>query len=575
MKTLREQLREYISFNHLKEVRMIQLLTKKIYRKTLTSIVASIQPAISKSSLQAMVEHGVTIFRINFSWFEKARIEEWRRQIFEINEIVKQENLVMGVMLDTKGPEFRVHALADDAVPLEGRNQQGYIYEAHKDIVLTLDPNEKTNRQTIAVSAPEQTEFQDLGERVVFGDGDYEAEIQSRARDGRSMIIRPANTLCVWDLSKVNFPQTVVTASALSEEDKNIIKFFIDLSKDLDPRLNFMFAQSFIKSIDDVQRLKHFLEDTIKILRPIVIAKLETYECSIPDNLEKIVEAASAVMIARGDLANETSRQQVPKLQRQIIKVAKRFNKPVLLATQVYASMKDNNILNCTRPEAEDVRSALELGVDGFVLTGETTTRYEDPETVVEAVAYQIWQDEQDLIKEDEREPSKTNLYERLREIERKAFHNKMRDEMAGPTLPIKAQQWLGTTDFAIAAVFRANTYGAIGLFPFTQKGGTVREMSRFYPETEIYPITRSSEAALGLLLCRCTHPVLIDVTDQELDELYIDSFKDLVRKIVNDLGLRKRRPNARYAICTMAHPPYQPGGTDTLLRIRIDDLPK
>jgi pyruvate kinase len=280
---------------------------------------------------------------------------------------------------------------------------------------------------------------------------------------------------------------------------------------------------------------------------------------------------SSAVMIARGDLANETSRQQVPQLQRDIIKVAKKCNKPVLLATQVYASMSNPNRYNCTRPEAEDVRSALESGVDGFVLTGETTSRPKDPETVVAALAAQIQKDEFDLIAGTDGGSSELNLYERLREADREVFHREMRKKMSDPHLPIKSQHWLGTTDVAIAAVFRANTYGAIGLFPFTAGGGTVREMSRFYPETDIYPITDSSETAQRLLLCRCIHPVLIEVKDEPADPP-IDHYKALVRRIVAELDLRKRRPHARYAICTMAHPPLQPGGADTLLRIRIDD---
>lgn len=565
---------------------MVELLTKRVYRKTLASITASIQPAIKKSSLQAMVEHGVTIFRINFSWFEKAPENEWRRQLLEINDIVRHENLVLGIMLDTKGPEFRVGNLDTtnivplDDVPLDDDKRdsvyepgkKGYIYKKNQDIILTLDPKEKTNGTTISVEAPPKTEFKDPGKRVVFGDGDYEATIKPRRSDERSMVITPARTMCVWDLAKVNFPGTRVTARALSDEDKEIIKFFLEAGKGLDKRLNFMFAQSFIKSVSDVERLSYFLDDAMGIYEPIIIAKLETYESSLADNLEKIIKKASAVMIARGDLANETSREQLPKLQREIIRVAKRCNKPILLATQVYGSMKDSRRWNCARPEAEDVRSALELGVDGFVLTGETTGRPEDPETVVGALVSQIEKDEDDLITQDEKDPSETNHYERLREVERIAFHKTMRKQMREPNLPVETQRDLGTTDFAIAAVFRANQYGAIGVFPFTSNGRTVREMCRFYPETRIFPITPSSETAQSLLLCRCTHPVLIEIPDEELAGFYIDNFKDLVRRIVSELDLRKRKPSARYAICTMAHPPLQPGGTDTLLRIRIED---
>jgi len=549
---------------------MVELLTRKVYRKTLTSIVASIQPEINRDSLLEMVKCGVTIFRINFSWFEKAPREAWRKKVQEINSIAREEGLVLSIMLDTKGPEFRVRDLDDDAIRLDG-GKTGYLYRPGQEITLTLDPAGRTNSKTIAIAAPPRTQFQDLGERVVFGDGDYEAVIKSRSRDGKSMVLTCEKSLVVWELAKVNFPRTSVTASALSDEDKAIITFFLETGKQLDKRVNFMFAQSFIKSLEDLDRLVHFLQDTMLIEKPIVIAKLETFESSRPENLNQIIKRASAVMIARGDLANETSRQEVPQLQRDIIKVAKTFNKPVLLATQVYASMANPDRFNCTRPEAEDVRSALELGVDGFVLTGETTARPGDPEKVVAALASQILKDELDLIKDNDREPCE-NHYERMREAERKAFHTKMRKQMRDPYLPIKKQRWLGTTDFAIAAVFRANTYGAIGLFSFTVGGATVREISRFYPEIDVYPVTGSPETAQSLLLCRCTHPILVQVTDYPLEDFYIDRFKDLVRKIVNELGLRARRPHTRYAICTMAHPPLKPGGVDTLLRIRIDE---
>jgi pyruvate kinase len=530
-----------------------------------------------------MVKSGVTIFRINLSWFEKAPLEKWSQKLREINSIAREEQIVLGIMLDTKGPEFRVRDLGDDAGPLDG-DRRGYVYEPGKEITLTLDPARRTDKQTIAITAPPKTQFKTPGRRVVFGDGDYQAEINARSYDGKSMVLTCTKPLVVWELAKVNFPGTSITARALSEEDTEIIRFFLEEGKSLDPRVSFMFAQSFIKHFEDLDRFIHLLQHGMKemnIDNPIVIAKLETYESSLPKNLNQIIERASAVMIARGDLANETSRQEVPQLQRDIIKVAKYFNKPVLLATQVYASMANPSRYNCTRPEAEDVRSALELGVDGFVLTGEITARPRDPEIVVAALASQILKDELDLIENDEREMAlikdverepPDNHYERLREIERKAFHKSMRKQMRDPDLPIEKQQWLGTTDFAIAAVFRANTYRAIGLFPFTQGGGTVREMSRFYPETDIYPVTGSAETAQSLLLCRCTHPVLVREADCPFEEFSIDRFKDLVKEIVNELGLRARRPNARYAICTMAHPPMKPGGVDTLLRIRIDE---
>lgn len=564
---------------------MARLLTRQVHRETLTSITASIRPEMTHKVLAAMVESGVTIFRINFSWFEKSSKESWISTIKDIQKIARSDQLVLGIMLDTKGPEFRVQHLAGSVAPIGGTNKTGYVYKEGSKILLTLNQAALTDEHTIAVQAPAGTTFGELSsdKRVVFCDGDYEAKIVSYQQGEDSMTITPTAQLHVWDLAKVNFPGTAVSARALDQEDMDIITFFVKRAgKRLDKRVRWMFAQSFVKSVKDVERLRHFLQanfkDSFKIDDPddpIIIAKLETFESVQPDRLEMIINESTAVMIARGDLANETSRQEVPQLQRQIVRVAKEANRPVLLATQVYASMADEQIRNCTRPEAEDVRSALELGIDGFVLTGETTNRPHNPEMVVRALANQIRKDEQKLID--------SNHYEELREPIRKKFHEEMKERMKDPNLKLKDQRWYGTRDFAIAAVFRGNAYRAIGLFPFTMGAGTVKEMSRFYPETEIYALTPSPEAAQLSLLFRCTHPVLIEIGEKELMAFNLDSLKDLVRVVVSELRLRERaveglslregKPNAKYAIGTMAHPPLQLGGTDTLLRVRIDDL--
>jgi len=560
---------------------MARLVTKRVHRETLTSITASIRPDMSHKSLAAMVEFGVTIFRINFSWFEKAPKEKWISTIENIGKIANSLELVLGIMLDTRGPEFRVHRLAGSSATLAETYRAGYVYKGSSKVLLTLNQAAQTDEHTIAVQAPAGTKFGKLSsdKRVVFCDGDYEAKIVSYQQGEESMTIMPTSQLRVWDLAKVNFPGTAVTAKALSEDDMKTISFFVEQAgKRLDKRVQLMFAQSFVKSVEDVDRLRHFLEDNFKLENPIIIAKLETFESVRTNNLKKIIDQSTAVMIARGDLANETSRQEVPQLQREIVRVAKEAKKvvPVLLATQVYASMADEQIMNCTRPEAEDVRSALELGIDGFVLTGETTNRPKNPQVVVRALANQIKNDERKLIE--------SNHYEKLREPVRKKFHDEMKERMLDPNFQLDDQRWYGTQDFAIAAVFRANAYRAIGLFPFTMGGGTLREMSRFYPETEIYALTPSPETAQVSLLHRCTHPILIEIEENELLSFNLDSFKNLVREVVEVLTLRERvvdglslregKPNTKYAIGTMAHPPLQLGGTDTLLRVRIDDLP-
>ena len=544
---------------------MIKVLTQKIYRQTLTSITATILPDHKLSTLFKMVNEGVTIFRVNLSWFDKRDKRKWKTVITAINDIAQREKIVLGVMLDTKGPEFRVGRLkpgVGSPQKINGRDKLCIDYE-NKEITLTLNPSASCdkNRIAVAVSVPQDTKFNSFGKWVMLGDGQYRAEIIQDATPGNSVTIKPCGNLRVWKGSKINFPGTDLTTPSINREESEALKFFVDeLGSSFNPPINFMFAQSFVKTATDIEQFKGSLAAECNILNPIIIAKMETYESFQDQNVESIVETASAVMIARGDLANETSRGEVPRFQRKIIKTSKKFGKPVLLATEVYHSMAPAETFHCSRPEAEDVRSALEQGVDGFVLTGETTDRA-DPWTVVKELVRQVKNDEEELIR--------VGYFTPLRQSFQTTFHEENRGRVADPTMDPKDRRMIGTIDFAIAAVFRANFYTAIGIFPFTAEGGTVRAMSRYYPETPIYALTNQHKTAQLLLLHRCTHPILIDIPARVLKRFGVNDLKELVRDVVDIVGLRDRS-TSNYAIGIMAHPPFRPGGADTLLRIRL-----
>lgn len=543
---------------------MHKILTQCVYRKALTSITATILPRHTPDQLAAMVKAGVTIFRINLSWFNKRDRNKWRTTLGAISELAQKQKLILGVMLDTKGPEFRVGRLKRGLGALQKNGDREYRkidYEG-TDITLTLHGSASCDERTIAVQAPENTEFELLGERVMFGDGNYQAIIRPDEYNRHSMIIRPEGRLSIWEGSKVNFPGTNLTAPAINRQESEAIRFFVDdVGPSLNPPMNFMFAQSFVKTANDVIKFEGLLMGDFNIKDPIIIAKMETFESALDKNLKDIIQVAAAVMIARGDLANETSRREVPRLQRKINQASKELGKPVLLATEVYNSMGQPGIFHCKRPEAEDVRSALEQGVDGFVLTGETTAR-PDPEVVIQALANQMEKDEQELIE--------SGYYFALRTAIQGKFHKEFRGRVADPTMSVYERGVIGTIDFAIAAVFRANFYEAIGLFPFTSKGGTVRAMSRYYPETPIYALTPDPKTAQLALLHRCTHPILIEIAKGKLRGFGVNDLKKLVREVVDTLGLQNTS-KSNYAIATMAHLPLQPGGTDTLLRIRLD----
>ena len=538
-----------------------------IFRQTLASLMVTIKPQIERRRLLNLVRAGTTVFRINLSWFSKKNESRWIETLRNIKEIESKENLILGVMLDTVGPEFRVNEVpqpgpkpkAGGKSSPAGRDDSPpplLEYQA-EEVQLVLDSSARCTADTIYVTGPAETQFRSRGDWVVFDDAKYRARIIKLSTDGNSMTIRPDTRMFLRKGAKVNFPGTELTAPPISAREMNAVKFFVEDARAHIPEINFMFAQSFIKSEVDIDKFSGLLAG-FNIFDPIIIAKLETYECVASETLTQITQKAAAVMIARGDLANETSRRQAPGLQRKIIEVAKEYGRPVLLATGIYGSMARPETFHPTRPEAEDVRSAVEWGVDGFVLTAETTSR-EDPETVVAALAKQIESDERELIE--------GGHFELFRNAQRERFQSEMRKEMARRDLGDEERREIGTMDFAIAAVYRANTYRAQGIFAFTATGATVRAMSRFYPETHIYALTPRGNTAQLLLLFRCTHPILIESPNVPKD-FDVREFKALVRQVARSLPLNTKCSN--FAIATMAHPPLEPGGTDTLLRIKL-----
>src|ERR1043166_5460557 len=136
---------------------MVDLLTKRVYRKTLTSIVASIQPQMEYQSLGEMVKYGVTIFRINFSWFKEASPQQWVKQLKDIDLIARQQELGLGIMLETGGPGFRVGARKDDPDGPDKEKEQPrriYVYDEGRDVSLTLVPTSETKVQRMGAERP-------------------------------------------------------------------------------------------------------------------------------------------------------------------------------------------------------------------------------------------------------------------------------------------------------------------------------------------------------------------------------------------------------------------------------------
>ena len=335
-------------------------------------------------------------------------------------------------------------------------------------------------------------------------------------------------------------------------------------------------AQSFVKSVDDVNELRANLKNIRPIAHePLIIPKLETREAVQEPTLQKILscEHSAAIMIARGDLANETARTQVPRLQRRITELCHKYWKPVLLATQIYGSMEDQSVWQSSRPEAEDLRSALDSAIDGVVLTAETAKR-SDPERVGQLLLRQAAEDELDI--------EERKLHQRKRDLRREEFEEKYTALLEGTLskdddFPLRDYKDFSTADMALAAVHRANNRKAVAILPFTMKGNSVRDIVHFLPYRPVFPFTLEEQTIPRLLLYRGVFPIIVRI-EKKAHEFDVNDLKQLMRDAMGRFRIGERKNSADSkredsAIGTMAHPISAREGTDILVWIRRRDL--
>jgi pyruvate kinase len=258
----------------------------------------------------------------------------------------------------------------------------------------------------------------------------------------------------------------------VTEKDAEDLKFGLALGVD-------MVALSFVQTPEDCLTARQIMR-SVNADVPL-IAKIERPQAL--EHLDAILAASDGVMVARGDLGTELNRSRIGTIQRQIIRVAHSFLKPVLVATEVYGSMGKypKDAWQPNRGEVLDLRHALEAGVDGIVFSAETGAR-DDPQTTVLFAVMQAKIDQKDIEQVD------LHKAERDKRRERMEFgYDTLLGHKTRTPIPEEPLNWLtlrdfSTMDWACAAVYRANIRRAAGIFPFTVQGNTVRDMVHFLP---------------------------------------------------------------------------------------------
>ena len=309
-----------------------------------TKIVSTIGPAIDENILRELFKEGLNIVRLNFSHGDH---EEHKSRIDMVKKVREEMGLPIGIMLDTKGPEIRLGKFKEDVELKDG----AMFTLTTKDII-----GDKT---IVSVSYEGLPKDVKKGDRILIDDGLVELLVEDIVKE-EDIICKVLNGGTLKDHKGVNVPNVSINLPAITEKDIGDIKFGIE--NDID-----FIAASFIRKAEDVIEIRKILEenngDDIDI-----ISKIENREGV--DNIDEIIEASEGIMVARGDLGVEILTEEIPLIQKAIIKKCNLAGKPVITATQMLDSMMRNP--RPTRAEVTDVANAILDGSDAIMLSGET-----------------------------------------------------------------------------------------------------------------------------------------------------------------------------------------------------------
>lgn len=315
-------------------------------RERRTKIVCTLGPASeSPSMIESLVHAGLNVARINAS---HGTPESHARMIANVRAVAKKLDAYVPVLLDLTGPKMRIGAIAAGSATLR----------AGDPFVITSRAVPGDWRE-VSINYPALVSDIDPGDRILMGDGEIELRVRSKNTTDVECEVVVGGEL--KPNKGVNAPGVKLRETVPTERDLANVDFGIAHGVDY-------FALSFVRTVEEVRRLRWVLRE--KGADIPIIAKIEKREAL--DNLEPILDASDAVMIARGDLGLELPIQQVPLIQKDVIRKALEACKPVITATQMLESMIQNP--RPTRAEAADIANAVFDGTDAVMLSGETAS---------------------------------------------------------------------------------------------------------------------------------------------------------------------------------------------------------
>ena len=418
----------------------------KFRRHRRTKIIATLGPASSTPEmLQQLFQAGADVFRLNFSHGAHAD----HAQLLEmIRALEKRCGRPIGVLADVQGPKLRV-----------GRFQSGRVQlQAGQQFTLDMNPAPGDTRR-VCLPHPEILQAAEINATLLLDDGKLRLRVL-RKRDDH-ILTEVMNNGVLSDRKGVNVPDVVLPIPALTEKDRADLAFVLPLGIDY-------IGLSFVQRPEDVLEAK-----AIAAGRALVMAKLEKPQALA--NLDGILDAADAVMVARGDLGVELPPEDVPVAQKRILRAAQQRGKPVVVATQMLESMISSPAP--TRAEASDVATAVFDGADAVMLSAESAAGQYPREAVnmMDRIIARVEQGEEWRSALDAKRPQPD--------------HN-------------------SADAIAAAAVQVADTINAKAIIAFTESGSTARRVAREKPDCPIIGLTTELAIARQLALVWGVHAV-------------------------------------------------------------------
>ena len=414
--------------------------------KKFTKIIATIGPMSCQTDvLQGLYKAGMNAARINMSHGDHITQAKYIKNIRELDKNFP-------IIVDTKGPEIRTGKMLQDPLIVAA----GHLLRLkHVDTQVSPD--------ILPVDYPYLHELKPET-RILFDDGLIESQVIENRGD--EVIIMILNEGPIGSGKKMTIQGYHVRLPFLTERDKEDIIFAIGHDIQL-------LAASFVRCGDDIRELKSFINDQGADM--LIIAKIEHSDAVA--NLEEILELADGVMVARGDLGVELPLQQIPGIQKKIIQKCNQAGKPVIVATQMLESMRDNP--RPTRAEVNDIAHAILQGTDAIMLSAETATgRY--PVRSVEMM----------------------DLIARQYEKDVKGIIGSFRSK--------EERDHIGIAPYiAKAAFFASKELDASAILTPTESGFTAINVSRFKPKCPIIAITGNDSVVQLLHIVRGVFPVL------------------------------------------------------------------